>query len=224
MSNFEFENTFSFLSGPATYIMNSLIVPIRRYCHARGVDLSTFVDDSFNASLSKIKGLASLKFIKFVFESTGWTLNILKCFGPATSLCYLGFNIDSVSMRISAPLMKVIILTNDINAAIAKSEKVGSIHVKELAHILGVCCHLIHSHGDIMRVVTRACQQTLGATVQEKGWSGSLVVNDRMKQEFEMLKSFLIRCVRSKFNSVFLASKEKGEKNVDIFCSRDRNI
>ena len=188
-----------FLSGPATYIMNSLIVPIRRFCHARGIDLSTFVDDSFNSALSKIKGLASLKFIKFVFESTGWTLNLSKCVGPATSLCYLGFNLDSISMRISAPLMKIIILTNDINAAISKADKVGVIYAKELAHILGVCCHLLHSHGSIMRVVTRACQQTLGLTVQEKGWSGSLAINDRMLQEFEMLKVYLIRCVHSSF-------------------------
>jgi hypothetical protein len=179
--------------------MNSLILPIRRYCHARGIDLSTFVDDSFNAALSRIKGLASLKFIKFVFESTGWTLNLSKCCGPVTSLCYLGFNLDSVSMRISAPMMKIIILTNDINAAISKAKKGGTIHAKELAHILGICCHLLHSHGSIMRVVTRACQQTLGLTVQEKGWSGSLALSDRMLQEFEMLKIYLVRCVHSSF-------------------------
>ena len=184
-----------FLLGPATFIMNSLILPIRRYCHSRGVDISTFVDDSINCALSKIKGTASLKFIKFMFECTGWELNILKCVGPTTVLCYLGFNINSISMRISAPQMKIIILTNDINKAVSKFNETGFIHAKELAHILGVCCHLISSHGNVMRVVTRACQQTLGQTVQEKGWKGSLVINDRMLQEFDMLQTFLIRCV-----------------------------
>ncbi len=101
------------ITGPATFIMDKLIAPIRRFCHLHGVDFSCFVDDSINVSLTKLKALACLKFIKFVFNAAGWELCISKTKGPANLILYLGFYISSTDMRISVPYMKIVILVND---------------------------------------------------------------------------------------------------------------
>ncbi len=173
--------------------MDKLIAPIRRYCHLHGVDFSCFVDDSINVSLTKLKALACLKFIKFVFNTAGWELSLSKTKGPANLILYLGFYISTTDMRISVPYMKIVIIVNDINKLLEKNSTMGRIHSKELAHILGIACHFITSHGSIMRICTRNCQQQLGATVQMFDWDSHLKLTDRMQWELTHLKDFVVR-------------------------------
>ena len=173
--------------------MDKLIQPIRRFCHLHGVDFSCFVDDSINISLTKIKALACLKFIKYVFTCAGWELSLAKTKGPATMILYLGFHINSIDMKIAVPHLKVIILANDISKLIDKFHVAGQIHSKELAHVLGMACHFITSHGNIMRICTRTCQQQLGLTVQLHDWNSHLKLTDKMTWELSHLKDFIVR-------------------------------
>ena len=173
--------------------MDKLIQPIRRFCHLHGVDFSCFVDDSINISLTKIKALACLKFIKYVFTCAGWELSLAKTKGPATMILYLGFHINSIDMKITVPYLKVIILANDISKLIDKFHVAGQIHSKELAHVLGMACHFITSHGNIMRICTRTCQQQLGLTVQLHDWNSHLKLTDKMTWELSHLKDFIVR-------------------------------
>ena len=174
-------------------MMDKLIQPFRRFCHVHSVDFSCFVDDSINLSLTKLKALASLKLIKYVFNCSGWELSLAKTKGPATLILYLGFIINSIDMRIAVPQLKVIILCNDISKLLDKFKVAGQIHSKELAHILGMACHFITSHGNIMRITTRSCQQQLGLTVQEHDWNSFLKLTDKMIWELTHLQDFVVR-------------------------------
>ena len=113
--------------------------------------------------------------------------------GPATMILYLGFHINSIDMKIAVPQLKIIILVNDIVKLVDKFNVAGQVHSKELAHILGMACHFITSHGDIMRITTRSCQQRLGLTVQEHDWNSSLTLTDKMLWELSHLKDFVVR-------------------------------
>ena len=108
-------------------------------------------------------------------------------------ILYLGFHINSIDMKIAAPQLKVIILINDISKLVEKFKAEGQVHSKELAHILGVACHFLTSHGDILRICTRSCQQQLGLTVQEHDWNSFLKLSDKMIWELTHLKDFVLR-------------------------------
>ena len=195
-------NKLFIFSGPATYLMDILLIPIKRYCHAMGIDISVFVDDSLNVSMTRAKAEACLKFIIYIFSAAGWQLATEKTLGPTQQIYYLGFEINTIQMSINAPYFKIIVVSNDISAAIAKSHEKGNILTKDLAHILGILCHMIVSHGNIVRICTRACQQQLGEVVQASGWEGKLALTDRMVHELTLVRD----CLPRFFNNILYFS------------------
>ncbi len=102
--------------------MDVLLIPIKRYCHAMGIDISTYVDDSLSISMSRAKAEACLKFIIYIFSAAGWELSTEKTLGPTQQIYYLGFEINTIQMLINVPYFKIIAVSNDISAAISKSQ------------------------------------------------------------------------------------------------------
>ncbi len=179
--------------GPATALMDMLMQPIHFFLHSKSVDISTFVDDSISISISESRANTCLKIIKFVFQAAGWEIEDSKTVYPCQVIYYLGFILNSLTMTVTAPFLKLQSLADDINQVIEYFKREGKIVCKDMAHILGVCCHLLSSHGNIMRVATRGNQHALGLAVQDEGWDGFMILNDRLIWELHFIQDILIR-------------------------------
>ncbi len=110
---------------------------------------------------------------------------------PATCVLYLGFYINSMEMQIWATVRKIAKLQRDIDHIIAANRFQVKIPNKQTAGALGTVCHLLQSHGDILRVVSRESQHRLGSAVILEGWDADMFITDRMVEELQLCKVYL---------------------------------
>ena len=198
--------------------------PIKFFLHSISIDMSTFVDDSISISTTKARAAACLRIIIFVFQCAGWTIEDSKTIHPCQILTYLGYILNTNTMIISVPHVKLQSLSDDIVDMINMYKREEEIGCKAMAHVLGTCCHMIVSHGDIMRVATRGCQQALGMAVQNAaGWDGHVSLSERLVWELEFIQSILVRLVYSLYlNSQFNLSQLHVHTNIshNKYCDK----
>ena len=180
--------------SPASAIMTKLVKPLVYFLHDQGIDASWYLDDSasFNQSFFQCKLIH--EFIKFCLSCAGWQVNIEKSSSkPEQSMVYLGFIIDSRSMIISAPMAKIVRVGKLIDELLKLYESQTLVFNKQIAALLGNTCHLIQSHGDVLRISSRFSQQSLGQSVEREGWDGKLLISSDMAREMKLCKEYLFR-------------------------------
>ena len=175
----------------ATSIMARLLRPLRVFLHGLSVDVSWFVDDGGSVGVSLRRCASYQKITFFMLALCGWELAAEKTCLPATCVLYLGFYINSMEMQIWAPVRKIAKLQRDIDHIIAANRFQVKIPNKQTAGALGTVCHLLQSHGDILRVVSRESQHRLGSAVILEGWDADMFITDRMVEELQLCKVYL---------------------------------
>lgn len=185
---------FVFLSipfgyGPACAIMDDLITPLRVKLHQLSVDVTWYIDDSINIALSFQRCSDYQELTRVFSNGAGWILSLDKLVLPTTKILYLGFIIDSQVMKIFCPDRKVFQLIADLDYLMVNRDKVPH---KLLAAALGSCAHMITSHSNVIRLVTRVNQHNLGVSVNQTGWNGHIDISDHMVKEMKLCQHFLI--------------------------------
>ena len=177
----------------AVYLTDCLIRPIKHFCHRHNVDVSIYIDDGLTVEINYFKCLLSTYFVMSVLLCSGWHLQLSKCqLEPVRRIQYLGFILNSSTMIISLPVVKiqkVLILIDNILSAFDSNDPVS---VKILASLLGKLCHAYFSHGDFIRVIARNSNHALGVYTTQYGWEGSLFVNLDMFQELSLCKEHFV--------------------------------
>jgi|LakMenEpi03Aug12_release.lakeMendotaPanAssembly.Ray.scaffolds.fasta_scaffold3811449_1 hypothetical protein len=87
---------------------------------------------------------------------------------PTQTLLYMGFVIDTNVMKYFAPEVKILTLSNLLRSLL-DLPSYGSVDVKILALVLGKIESMLLSHGMILRVLSRAAQQSLRSHVNKYG-------------------------------------------------------
>ena len=117
---------------------------------------TVYIDDGLCVETSYHKCLTSFCFSNYILGLCGWSLQFKKCSPiPSQSIVYLGYCINSVSMKISLPphkLQKTMFL---INEAIVSGELGISVACRSLAQVTGHLAHATVSHGNFVKVVSR---------------------------------------------------------------------
>ena len=176
----------------ATVVMDKLLRPVEHFLHKNSIDSSWFIDDQIGIQPTFIQSALALDFIKFLLGACGWEVNLEKSsIRPQKQITYLGFILDSTRMTVTAPEAKISYSTQLINELFVTQKQQGRVTNKALAKILGLVCHLLTSHGEVLRICTRASQHSLGLSVQEQGWHGFLRVSEQMREELDLCKIYL---------------------------------
>lgn len=175
----------------ATNIMSDLLCPIKVYLHSLSIDCSWYVDDGGNIGLSLKRASSYQNHTFFTLSLTGWELAEEKTSLPSTSVLYLGFILNTLEMTVSAPIKKIIRLQADIDHIIAANRFQVEIPCKQMASALGMCAHLIYSHGEVIKICTRESQHQMGQKVVESSWNSDMAVTDRMVKELKYCKEVL---------------------------------
>ena len=174
----------------ATCLMTNLIKPIKFYLHSHGIDASWYLDDSAEVLPTFKQCLIAHNFIMKVLQYSGWQINLEKSTTkPTQSLTYLGFFINTITMVVSAPSLKIARISKTIEDLLVLKVKI--VTCKHLAHFLGTVCHLLVAYGCILRISTRACQHQLGLSVQAGGWSSSVQITVDMERELRLTLTYL---------------------------------
>ena len=190
---------FKFCSVPfglneAGKVMDDLTKPLKFYAHSHSLDMSGYVDDFVEVYFNSLQCEYAHKFIMRLWAYAGWETNKLKSTTiPTQKLLYLGFNVDSAKMLISAPQSKIERLIDIIDELLRCEKDKIVIKCKFLAKILGCLAHLLTSHGNLMRIVSRCSQNELGVQVCRGGWDSSLFVSEDMAREMRLTITYLSR-------------------------------
>lgn len=178
----------------ATELMSQLIKPYKHYLHSHSCDISVYIDDMIDVGHSYLQAFIMNKFIQTILQMGGWELNMQKSTKfPKTKLLYLGFELDSITMRIMAPIVKICRVIGHIDELIIFYNKNQEIKNRFVASILGNVCHFLQSHGPVLRICSRASQHQLGRSVTEKDWNGSMFISEDMAREMLLVKHYLHR-------------------------------
>ena len=176
----------------AVFITDQLIKPIKIYAHRLGVDLSVYIDDGIVIEISNFKCLSSTYFVISLILYSGWSFQLSKCIlSPVKEIVYLGYILNSDSMIISLPevkLLKIEFLLQQLFSAFLNNQLIES---RFLASFLGKLSHAFYSHGNFVKIVARMSNHTLGRNICDSGWDSSLLINKDMYCEFQLCFKYL---------------------------------
>ncbi len=175
----------------ATAIMASLLRPIEIHLHSVSVDVSWYVDDGGNIGVSIRRCSAYQRYTFFVMSCSAWEVATEKTVLPSQKVKYLGFIIDTTIMQIAAPVLKIAKLKSDIDDIILAESSGSLIPCRQTASILGMTAHLLQSHGEILKIVSRESQHQLGTVVISSGWNAYMKISPRMVEELTLCKIYL---------------------------------
>ena len=175
----------------ARAIMNALLRPLKIHLHSHGIDVSWFVDDGINAARTHKLCHLFQSYTFFILKLTGWQVATEKTVKPSCIVTYLGFELNTLNMTVTAPINKVLRIQKDIDTMISDFNSVGQVPNRQCAAILGMAAHLLTSHGPVLQITTRYSQHFLAKSVIVKGWHGKFVLDHRMIHELGLAKYFL---------------------------------
>lgn len=143
---------FVYFTNPFQYISDNNYIDMNTIFNLKTV----YIDDGLCVETSYHKCLTSFRFSNFILGLCGWSLQLKKCCPiPSQSIVYLGYNLDSLSMKISLPphkLQKTMFL---IQEAINFGEAEKPVACRALAQVTGHLAHATVSHGNFVKVVSR---------------------------------------------------------------------
>ncbi len=135
---------------------------------------------------------------------SGWSFQLPKCIlSPVKEIVYLGYILNSDSMIISLPevkLLKIEFLLQQLFTAFLDNKPIES---RFLASFLGKLSHAFYSHGNFVKIVARMSNHALGNTVCNFGWDSSLLINCDMHVEYNLCFQYL-----RKFNGQSLRQEQ----------------
>ena len=212
-----------FGTATAVYIMDQLLRPLKIFCHKLHCDISVYIDDGLCIEATFYRCLISIYFIITIVSFCGWTFQIPKCnFVPSTKILYLGYWLNSVDLTLTLPdikVEKIYFMLNNLKSFYHQSLPFPA---KELASFLGKLAHALYTHGNFVRIVSRAANYHLGSVVSTQDWNAFLYVTHDMFQEFLLCDKYFV-----KFNGrpMFLAQKsfEIFDQNTVQFLISDIN-
>jgi hypothetical protein len=115
-------------------------------------------------------------------------------------------------MRYFTPQPKLVLLSGMLQELFQRADRRQDITCRELAGILGRIHSLARSHGNIVRVLTRAAQHQLGAAVEVGGWESTLILSQQSRVELDLVLSNLVifngQFVQSPVNSVTIHNEQ----------------
>lgn len=176
----------------ATELMAALIKPYKYFIHSKGCDMSVYIDDMIEVIDTFLQCHFMHRFIKKLIAMGGWEVNLTKSsIFPSQKILYLGFELNTLAMRITAPIVKILRLCKYIDEMIQyHSDKIKA-ECRFIAKILGNVVHLLQSHGDVLRICSRASQHEMGKSVTQTCWDSDMEITDNMVREMHLVKHYL---------------------------------
>ncbi len=168
----------------AVHAITKIFKPITSYLNIKGLRASIYIDDGRIVSSSRKQAELDRIFTYTVVTKAGWAIAALKSDArdqASQKKKYLGFWIDSLSMKVYAPQAKLKTLEEEVKNLISKRV----VKPKELASIVGKINALEPALGMLARVVTRSGYALLAMHTDQFSWTGKLSLNEATVREFD---------------------------------------
>ena len=116
------------------FVFTKVIKPIVQFLRQLGIHLIIYLDDLLLAASSTTQLLQDLSTVLQLFTALGFLINYPKSImNPIQKLKFLGFMVDTKTMRIALPLYKIDAIQKEASQLLSA----GSIQIRTLAHFIG---------------------------------------------------------------------------------------
>jgi hypothetical protein len=166
----------------AVHAITKMMKPVLAKFHSLGIRSTIYIDDGRILAKTKEDAQRFLGSTYEILKSSGWVVERKKSDNTedvSQTKKYLGFIIDTKSMKVSVTSEKL----NDISKLIKDNLTKEEVEVKILAKILGKIVSLKPSHGPLARICTRSGYLDIDEHVRVRGWKGKLRLSTPCKQE-----------------------------------------
>lgn len=168
----------------AVHAITKLWKPLVAYFTMKGIRFSIYIDDGRILAQTREEAVQAMRFVYSTIKKAGWTLEHEKSDKEediSQIKEYLGFKINTLSMRVFATEEKI----DKIKELISEALRCDSLPPKVLARVLGKIISLKPSHGSSVLICTKSSYVCLEKTVQERGWrsNNGIVLSEESKRE-----------------------------------------
>ena len=204
-------NFLPFGISSAVHVMTKVMKPFSAFLSSQGIRNTIYLDDGRVCSHSKQQAQKDLQKVYDFLAKAGWILALNKSdtiSSVSQSKHYLGFRIDSNSMRVFLQEQKQLELISIVETVIKARNRF--ISVRLLAKVLGKMISCAPALGNIPLIFARHGYSLLEQAVDNKGWSSrvklSSAVVDSLRQFLEVFPAFNGQPITHSSNSVSLIS------------------
>ena len=175
----------------AVQLLARLTKPICIFLAAEGIRLSIYIDDGWILALLRELAAQHLRRTFEVLAMAGFIISVEKSDSPSDVSQvkkHLGFLIDSVTMTVSAPSLKL----EEVNDLIRQTLAAPSCSAKQLAKVTGKIISLLPALGPIVMVLCRLAQTELAAFTEVHSWSSSITLSSEAADSLFLLADSLL--------------------------------
>ena len=204
-------NFLPFGISSAVHVMTKVMKPFSAFLSSLGIRHTIYLDDGRVCSHSKEQAAKDLETVYFFLKKAGWVIALKKS-DTVDSIDqnkhYLGFKIDSKSMRVFLQPQKQADLISIVLTLVKALNRF--VTLKFLAKVLGKMISCAPALGNIPLIFARQGYFLLDQTVEAKGWSAKVKISksvvDSLKQFLKILPSFDGQPIMHSANSISLIS------------------
>ena len=204
-------NFLPFGISSAVHVMTKVTKPFSAFLSSQGIRHSIYLDDGRLCAHSKEQAAIDLAKVYAYLCQAGWVIATKKSDTVDTvsqRKKYLGFEIDSKSMRVFLQPNKQIDLVSIVSILITALNRF--VTVKFLAKVLGKMVSCAPALGNIPLIFARQGYFLLEQTVDIKGWSAKVRITkpvvDSMKQFLDTFPKFDGQPIAHSANTISLLS------------------
>ena len=177
----------------ATQCLARVTKAITRFAALQGIRNSLVIDDGRIGAATKELCVQQLHIVLSIWKRAGFVISQEKSDTADTvsqRKAYLGFEIDTVAMVVSASPRKLESVKSSIDSLLLHPDSAPS---KEVTSVVGKMTALQPAFGSVVQLLSRTAQQDLAAIVDRCGWRSRVPLSDNTRKCLNHFSAMMIR-------------------------------
>ena len=183
-------NTMILGERSAVHSFTRLLKPVVKQARLLGWKGVVYVDDFKHIGKELEECLASRQILKSEAGKAGWLFSEAKEQEPSTCTKFLGYNMNTVTMKYEVPEDKLKNVLMKISVLLCRKFTTTN---RRLAKVVGHLASLYRAYPGFARLMLRSCYATLEVSVEQGGWDRHIKLSEEAKYELSWWKENLRR-------------------------------
>ena len=173
-------NTMILGERSAVHSFTRLLKPVVKQARLLGWKGVVYVDDFKHIGKNHEDCVTSRQILKNVAIKAGWLFSEAKEQEPSTCTKFLGYNLNTVSMKYEVPEDKLKHVILKVSVLLARKFTTTN---RRLAKVVGHLASLYRAFPGFSRLMLRSCYATLEVSVEQGGWDWPIKLSEEAKYE-----------------------------------------
>ena len=176
-------NTMILGERGAVHSFTRLLKPVVKHARLLGWKGIVYVDDFDHIGATEDDCNKSRKILKDVARQAGWLFSEAKEHEPTTCFRFLGYNLNTQTMKFEVPEDKLEAALKKIRVLLEAKAKRAKITTRQLAKAVGLLASFYRAYPGFSRLMLRSCYATIEERREEYGWDQRIYLKPEAREE-----------------------------------------